>query len=41
MNETAKRMLTDYGWWMKRLKPNAVRTAEMKRIREALGSMKG
>lgn len=39
LRETAKRMLTDYGWWAKRLKLSAVRAAEMRRIREGLAAM--
>lgn len=40
LRETTKRMLTDYGWWSKRLKLRAARAAEMRRIRDGLAALK-
>lgn len=36
----AKNMLSDYGWWVKRLKIRAARESEMERIRRGLAALK-
>lgn len=33
MRDRAMRMLSDYGWWMKRLRLKAARASEIRRIR--------
>ncbi|WP_147373791.1 hypothetical protein [Massilia cavernae] len=40
LRNLAKNMLSDYGWWLKRLKIRAAREAETVRIRQGLSSLK-